>query len=444
MSGRKELHIEGFALSDDGRTMARVTGPETADMGRIVFCDSVMPGETAIAQMDNGADKIPHVRVVDITRYSTGRTEPFCPVFGQCGGCTVQQLSYSALAEEKTRHVRDCMTRIGKIPVETIKKQMSPIVVAENPLMYRNHLQYHRDLKAPGNTVRFGLYASRSHEVVLHETCMIAHPAIDVTRKAVEQYFDQHPQVLADETKNPWTLVVRAGTRTQQVAYAIKNAEGTRCQYEGLSEYIAQALRGQNLPFEVNQTQITEKIDGRIFRVSIDSFFQVNTAQADALYRRIKDLLPDDAGAYTLLDLYCGTGSIGLYLADCVREVIGIEINKQAIENARDNAEMNNITNARFYAQAAERVEYARLNISRPLIVVLDPPRQGCASGLIEKVKTLIPEHIIYISCNPATLARDVRAFVMEGYNFKSITPVDMFPWTGHVETVVLMSRVEK
>lgn len=444
MVNNRKLEVEGFALSDDGRTMARVTGPEPAETGRIVFCDGLMPGESAVAQLNGGKDKIPHVHVIEITRASPGRAAPFCPVFERCGGCTVQQLSYPALAEEKTRHVRDCMTRIGKIPAETIDERMSPILAAENPLMYRNHMQYHRDPETPDTMVRFGLYALRTHEVVLHETCAIAHPAADVTRKAVERYFDTVLQNRADEKKAPWTLVVRVGTQTQQVAYAIKSAEGKQCRYDGLSEYIERSLREQNLLFEVNHTQITEKIDGRTFRVSIDSFFQVNTAQADALYRRIKDLLPDDAANTALLDLYCGTGSIGLYLADRVREVIGVEINQQAIKNARDNADMNNISNARFYAQAAERAEYDTLNISRPLIVVLDPPRQGCAPKLIEKVKSLLPEHIIYVSCNPATLARDLRSFIPEGYTLGSITPVDMFPWTGHVETVVLMSRIKK
>ena len=301
-----------------------------------------------------------------------------------------------------------------------VLERMAPMLVAGNPVQYRNHMHYHRDMKAPKNSVRFGLYASRSHEVVLHETCAIAHPAIDRARKAVERFFDVFPQVLVDEHREPDSLVVRAGTQTRQLAYAIKNADGIRCRYEGLDEYIEHALREQKLLFEVNQTQITERIGDRIFRVSIDSFFQVNTAQADALYRRIKEVLPDR-----------------------VREVVGIEIYKQAIENARDNAKMNDITNARFFVQPAERFDYVRLNIARPSIVVLDPPRQGCEPELIEKIKTLLPAHILYVSCNPATLARDLRAFITDGYTIGSVTPVDMFPWTGHVETVVAMSRVE-
>lgn len=444
MSSNKTLHIEGFALSEDGRTMARVTGPEPADIGRVVFCQGLLPGESAIATLDDDRGKIPQVRVVDITHPGAERVSSFCPVFGKCGGCTVQELSYPALAEEKTRHVRDCLTRIGKIPADTVLERMAPMLVAGNPVQYRNHMQYHRDVKAPKNSVRFGLYASRSHEVVLHETCAIAHPAIDRARKAVERFFDVFPQVLVDEHREPDSLVVRAGTQTRQLAYAIKNAAGIRCRYEGLDEYIEHALREQKLPFEVNQTQITERIGDRTFRVSIDSFFQVNTAQADALYRRIKEVLPDDAKDHTLLDLYCGTGSIGLFLADRVREVVGIEIYKKAIENARDNAKMNDITNARFFVQPAERFDYARLNIARPSIVVLDPPRQGCAPELIEKVKTLLPAHIIYVSCNPATLARDLRAFIQDCYTIGSVTPVDMFPWTGHVETVVAMSRDKK
>ncbi len=517
--------IQAFGLTPDGSAIARVRdagdaptaeiGAERPDplndpmsplsmTGRVVLCDGLMPGEIAEVLLDDTGSRMLTARLVRILERSPDRIEPFCPVYGDCGGCTCQTLDDEALLLEKQRHVRDCLLRIARIPEEEIDALLRPILAAEHPTGYRNHMQYQVRSDANG-AFRFGLHARKSHETVATPDCAIAHPITDLVKNAIEQYLNE-PAGRAVRARIPpdAKLIVRVGTRTGQVLYRLQIPEsggpGTvkssdrgntpafrvvsadsavgPTRREGIPERrsaprersrlvtvadfdarISQTLRALESPFTLKRSEIEEQIGSRRYFISPESFFQVNTDQAERLYDTVLEFFekanapsgdsisPESqsgtASLPVVLDLYCGTGSIGLHLSARAHRIIGIESNAQAVEDARRNAQINAIPNAEFHVGLAEDFDYGSLNLGAPLTVVLDPPRKGCSPRLLEKLITLAPDHILYVSCDPATLARDLRILIEKGYRPEAAQPVDIFPWTGHVETVVLMSRVQ-
>jgi len=487
--------------------------------GRVVLCDGLMPGETAEVLLDDIGSHMLTARLVQILERSPDRAEPFCPVYDECGGCTCQEITHEALLREKQRHVRDCLLRIARIPEDRVDALLRPILAADKPTGYRNHMQYQVRIDEANGTLRFGLHAKKTHETIATPHCAIAHPVADLIKNTIEQYLNE-PQGRAIRARIPphAKLIVRVGTRTGQVLYRLQIPEtgdsgtpgtsdrrnGSALQnhstnrtpvpggFEGIPERrsaprdryrlvtvadfdarIRQALRAAAPNYTLAQSEIEEQIGPRRYFISPESFFQVNTAQAEHLYDTVleffektskphgatvsensasaqapcsakvsEDLEPVLPGA-NVLDLYSGTGSIGLHLSARAQRIIGIESSAQAVEDARRNAQINAVPNAEFHVGLAEDYDYESLNLQGPLTVVLDPPRKGCSPRLLEKLVALAPDHILYVSCDPATLARDLRLLIEKGYRPEAAQPVDMFPWTGHVETICLMSSVK-
>lgn len=522
--------IQAFGLTLEGLALARVrdfveaTGTEASDSdpaagdtappsmtGRVVLCDGLMPGETAEVLLDDTGSRMLTARLVRIIERSPDRVEPFCPVYGVCGGCTCQTLTYEALLLEKQRHVRDCLLRIARIPEKEADAFLRPILPDEDPNGYRNHMQYRVRLDE-GGAFRFGLHARKSHETVATPNCAIAHPVVELVKNVIEEYLNA-PEGRAIRARIPpkAKLIVRIGTRTGRVLYRLQipetGASGTSKKSERRSAFsrtgasaenavpakpeslperrsvprdryrlvtvidfdtcISRALRTFAPKYKLARNEIEEQIGPRRYFISPESFFQINTDQAERLYDTVleffenagappveaipenakseraapKDSQPAGAPLPTVLDLYCGTGSIGIHLSARARRIIGIESNAQAVEDARRNARINAVPNAEFHVGLAEDYDYAGLDLQGPLTVVLDPPRKGCSPRLLEKLIALAPDHILYVSCDPATLARDLRLLLEKGYRPKAAQPVDMFPWTAHVETVVWVRR---
>lgn len=436
------VHIaQAFGLTSDGTGMARIATPGDPMTGRVVFCPRIVPGDTAEVALTPDNKGAVMLRLITP---SPDRAEPFCPAYGKCGGCACQELTQPALLREKQRHIRDCLIRIGKLPAASVDAAILPIRTADNPFSYRNHMQYPARFEESEQTLKLGLYAPKTNSLVTFDKCFIAHPVCETIRRATEAFFKEGRSLPADP-RTVRELIVRVGTRTGQAAAFLRTDDpGRSGDLAPYRRFLQESLNAEKLPFTLLENHITETIGDNTYRISPRSFFQINTDQAEVLYDIVREFLTAGTSRPDLLlDLYCGTGSIGLHVVRDVQSLIGIESNSDAISDARENARLNNITNASFHVSTAEDYDTSALSGKTPDAVIIDPPRKGCDKRLLSKLLDLKAPQIIYVSCDPATLARDLAILATGGYGIKAIQPVDMFPFTTHVETVVLMSRVE-
>ena len=391
---------------------------------------------------------------------SEDRVDPECPCFYPCGGCAFRHISYRAELAAKERRVKDAMSRIGGLEDLTIR----PIVGSEHPDGYRNKAQIPIGRTADGK-ITMGFYASRSHRIVRCERCLLQPEPFELAAHIFEKWAQTSGESVYDETTGKGKLrhlYLRFAEATgEMMVCVVVNGNGLRGERElsdalragvpGLKSVMIDSNRektnvvlGKKLRTVWGQDFITDRLCGLEFRISPLSFYQVNRGQAERLYRMAAQYA-GLSGRETLLDLYCGTGTIGLSMAKDARRVIGVEVVEQAVKDAEANAARNQIENAEFLCMdAAKAAEQLEQQGTRPDVVVLDPPRKGCSRELISTVARMKPDRIVYVSCDPATLARDLKLFSGLGYRAEELTPVDMFPRTEHVECVALMSRVEK
>ncbi len=378
-----------------------------------------------------------------------------CPVFGKCGGCVYRHVSYEAELQYKWQRVADAITRIGGISLTP-----RPIVGCASPDRYRNKGQY--PVAAGEHRPLIGLYAARSHRVVEQHDCLLQPEGFATILKVVGKWAKASGVSLYDETAKRGVLrhiYIRRGARSGEVMVCLVCTTGKLPQTDRLIEALKAAVPGlASVLVNLNKADtnvilgdtcyplygngyITDRLCGLNFRLSPLSFYQVNTEQAEVLYTLAKEAA-GLTGRETVLDLYCGTGTIGLSMAKEMKQLIGVEIVPEAVEDARLNARENGIENARFLAadasRAARQLEWEGI---APDVVILDPPRKGCDEEVIQTVARMAPERVVYVSCDPATLARDIHRFAEMGYVTSHITPVDMFPRTAHVECVALLVR---
>ncbi len=395
-------------------------------------------------------------KIEKIIKPSESRIEPDCPVFQKCGGCVWRHISYESECSLKQKKVEDAVRRIGGVETD-----FKPIIACEKTDRYRNKAQLPVG-KSAGGELLIGFFALHSHRIVDCRDCALQ-PAvfsevIDVTRRFAEQtgvdIYDE--QTGKGRLRH---LYIRLGEITNElmVCYVV-NGNGLKRE-DLLIKMLRERLPNlKTVVFNSNREKtnvilgsrnrvafgngyITDVLCGLKFRVSPFSFWQVNRAQAERLYTKAKEYAAL-SGDEVLLDLYCGTGTIGLTMADCCRELIGVEIIPDAVGDAMKNAAVNNISNARFIcADAPEAARQLREEGVRPNVVILDPPRKGCGEELVKTVAGMAPDRVVYVSCDPATLARDLKYFAENGYVTREVTPCDMFPRTAHVETVALLSR---
>lgn len=395
-------------------------------------------------------------KVEELVTPSPDRVEVDCPAFGKCGGCVYRHVSYEAELQYKYRRVADALERIGGLSIKP-----EPIVPSEHVDRYRNKAQYP---VAPGeHRPIIGLYAARSHRVIEQRDCLLQPTVFEDAVKAVATWAKANRVPIYDETTQTGLLrhiYIRMGDGGVMVCLVCTS--GKLPQTEGLVAALKEAVPmlssvmvnlnaedtnvvlGDTCYALYGQPFITDTLCGLTFRLSPLSFYQVNRPQAERLYALAAEAA-ELTGAETLLDLYCGTGTIGLSMAHRVKTLIGVEVVPQAVEDAVRNAAENGVTNARFLvADAAKAAKQLAAEGCRPDVVVLDPPRKGCDAALIETVARMAPPRVVYVSCDPATLARDLKLFAEQGYVTEKVTPVDMFPRTAHVESVVLLSKVQK
>jgi len=384
--------------------------------GKVIFVPYALPGEEVVVEVVQDKGRYARARLLEVVRSSPDRVEPRCPHFGTCGGCQWQHVAYEAQLRFKEQILHDQLERIGGIS----KPPLKPSLGARDAWFYRNHVQFH--LNEEGH---LGFLTLRGWEVVAIEVCYIMHPLIEEVFRALDLAFPQLKRVS-----------IKVGTRTGQKLLILEMEEDVIPALE-VDEPLScvEFLSDGTLLTLVGDSHIVEEVGGRCFRISAASFFQVNTAQLEQLIEVVRGYLAPE-GHEVLLDAYCGVGTFGLSLAREVGQVIGVEESDSALADARFNAQ-----DAEKVEFMGGRVEDILLDLVRADVVILDPPRQGCGREVITHLVRLAPAKIIYVSCDPATLARDIKRLREGGYHLVEAQPVDMFPQTYHVEAVALLER---
>jgi len=387
--------------------------------GKVVFVPYTIPGEEALVEIVEDKGSYARAKLVEILSPSPHRVAPPCPHFGpgRCGGCQWQHIAYPAQLEFKTAVVRDQLTRLGRLPEVLVR----PAIPSASPWHYRNHVQF-----TVGGDGRLGFVGTDGRRVEPIEDCYLLHPLLDELFAALDL-----------ELPGLTRLSLRAGVNTGDQMLIFETQDDEPPALESDLPVSCVLLLSDGTPVNlIGNSYITEVVAGRSFRISATSFFQANTAAAEELVRVVTEYLAL-VGYETLLDAYCGVGTFALSLADKAGQVIGVEEAPGAVEDARMNAAK--LDNVEFIEG---RVEAVLPRLDRRIdLAVLDPPRQGCKPEALAGLIELAPRRIVYVSCDPATLARDARKLVDGGYRLVEVQPVDMFPQTYHIENVVLFER---
>lgn len=414
--------------------------------GLTVFVEGALPGEQVDVRLYEKRKTYARAEIVKILNSSPNRTNAPCALYGKCGGCQLMHLQYEQQLIAKQQRVLDALIRIGKLDAI----EVLPCIPSPAPLSYRNKIQLPSSSNA---TIKFGLYAHNSHDLVEIESCKIHCQLGDEVFQKVEKILKTY-EISSDLLK---TLLIKTAYFTNQVLVVLVTQESQHqkltCAAEQILKEIPQ-VKGvvQNINPSSNNCVlgktfrtlagvgfIEEKLCDLYFKVSPASFFQVNPLQAQNLYEKALEFA-DLKGDERVLDAYCGVGTLSLILAKKAKEVIGVECVFDAVEDAKYNALRNGCTNAQFFCAMAEDFVKSLSNID---VALLNPPRKGCEKSFLEALSLLKPERIIYISCDPATLARDLSLLQQSGYEITYVQPFDMFPQTAHVETLVQM-RLKK
>ena len=404
-----------------------------------------------------------YARLVEIIKPSEDRVTPLCPVARQCGGCKLQQISYDKQLHFKKGLVEGCLTRIGGFEKEDIEQKMEPVYGMEEPWHYRNKAQFPVGYDKEGNLVA-GFYAGRTHSIVANTDCAIQ---AKVTHPIVEKVlaYMRENKISAYDEKNHSGLIrhilTRVGFTTGEIMVCLI-MNGTAKQLKNINKLVdkLKEIEGMTSIIVNTNTDKTNKILGLHcetvwgqdyiedyigdikYQIGPLSFYQVNPQQTKVLYSKALEYA-DLKGQELVWDLYCGIGTISLFLAQKAKQVYGVEIIKEAIDDARRNAALNHMDNVEFFVGKAEEIvpaQYEKTGI-HPDVIVVDPPRKGCDATLLNTMLDMAPERIVYVSCDPATLARDLKILCAEKYTLEKVAVVDQFSHSVHVETVVLLSQ---
>lgn len=423
--------------------------------GMAIFVPATAVGDEITAHILKVKKSYAFAKVESVTVPSPDRITPECPVYLRCGGCVFSHMTYEAESKIKAEHVAECFRRIGGVSPE-----FEPIIAAENDTRYRNKAQY--PVASENGEIKTGFYSPHSHRVVHCPDCLLQPEEFAGILQTFSDYIKENSVSVYDEASHRGLLrhiYIRKGTASGEIMVCTvingKNLPTEDKLVEALLEK-EKSIRSIIVNSNTKDTNvilggecrtlwgedcITDILCGLKFRISPLSFYQVNRNQAEKLYGKAAEYA-QLTGSETVLDLYCGAGTIGLSMAKNAKEIIGVEIVPEAIEDAKINAELNGIKNARFICgDAPQAAEMLKNEGIRPDVIILDPPRKGCSPEMINTAAQMNPERIVYVSCDPATLARDCGIFKDLGYVAQKATPVDMFPRTGHCECAVVLTR---
>lgn len=445
--GKKyQITIHGFGNGAEG--VGRIDG-------FTVFVPYVLPGEKAEIRIEDVRKSFARGRLLRILEESPDRVTPKCSLYDQCGGCQLQHLSYEAQLQAKHQQVVEAIQHIGGFKDILIH----PTLGAENPWNYRNKMQFPVGIKQHKPII--GCFAQGSHRIIDTRDCCIQketnNDIVNAMRSAVAKFRipvyneDRHTGVLRHVVgrvaKNGDCMVVLV-TATKE----LKQAKEITCflqerllklvsVQQNIQTYHNNVIMGRETKLLWGRPTILDTIGSLDFHISPRSFFQVNTEQAEVLYNKALEYA-GLTGKEIVIDAYCGTGTITLFLAQKAKKVYGIEIVRPAVQDAKKNARDNNIKNAEFIVgDAAKAMPVLYADGVRPDVIVVDPPRAGCTPVVLQSFVNMHPSRIVYVSCNPATLSRDLAILAKKGYQPQQIQPVDMFSETGHVESIALLQR---
>lgn len=392
-------------------------------------------------------------KLLKIIKPSPDRAIPFCEVYKRCGGCSLQHMRSELGLEFKENVVRENLKRIGKL--EDI--HVCDIISMEEPFRYRNKTQ--NPVGRKKGEVQIGFYAKRSHDIIEGPTCEIQHRAADKVKAIVKEYIAENNVSVYDETTGKGLVrhvMTRVGFKTGEVMVVlVLNGKDLPKKDRLINALLNEVAEIKSIVINVNRAKtnvilgrkniviygkdsITDYIGKFKFNISPNSFFQVNPVQTEVLYNKVLEyagLTQKDV----VFDLYCGIGTISLFLSQKAKKVYGVEVVEDAIEDAKENARINGIGNVEFILGEAEKV-LPGMGIKADVVVV-DPPRKGCDESLLKTLVKIKPSRIVYVSCNPSTLARDLKYLSEGGFKVERVQPVDMFPWTVHVECIALLQR---
>ena len=456
------LHIEDIGTGGEGIGKAD---------GFTFFVKDAIVGDVIEAKVMKLKKNYGYARLMKVLTPSKDRVEPKCPVARQCGGCQIQEMRYEAQLAFKQKMVQNNLERIGGLS----DFEMYPVIGMETPYAYRNKAQFPVGEDKDGNIV-IGFYAGRTHHIVEQTDCCIGAPENAAILRKVKAYMQKNQIRPYNEERHSGIvrhILIRTGYHTKEImvclivnaakASCLKNAEQlteSLREMDGMTSVMVNfntektnVILGKKSEVLWGQPYIEDFIGDVKYQISPQSFFQVNPMQTEKLYAKALEYA-GLTGSETVWDLYCGIGTISLFLAKNARKVYGVEIVPQAIEDARNNAKRNGIDNAEFFVGKAEEVvpafyEKALKQVQdseagksiHPDVVVVDPPRKGCEEILLATIVKMQPQRIVYVSCDSATLARDLKFLSANGYAVKKVQPVDQFGHSVHIETVVLLSH---
>ena len=436
--------IEGYG--EGGMGVARIDG-------RVVFVHGALRGEKCRVLILKTLKSVAFAKVLEVIEPSSERITPDCPYFPRCGGCTYRHIRYEEELRLKRQRVQDNLSRIGGSDV-TVEE----ILGARDTLRYRNKAQY--PVSKDGAV---GFYRARTHEVIECEHCLLVKPEADAAAEALREYM-QSCRIAGYDEKTGRGLVrhlyIRSNAAGESLVCVLVNGDKLpkedrlvtllrdacpKCTgiVLGTNTKKGNVILGDHYRTLWGSDRLEDTLCGKTFRLSVPSFYQVNRVQAERLYAKAIEFA-GLTGQETVLDLYCGAGTITLALSDHAKKVLGAEIVPEAIDDARENAARNGVKNAEFFCGDASDVakKLARENL-RPDVVTVDPPRKGLAADVVESIAEMQPGRVVYVSCDSATMARDVKRLADLGYTAQRACAVDMFPRADHIETVVLLSKGE-
>ncbi|MDQ6422523.1 23S rRNA (uracil(1939)-C(5))-methyltransferase RlmD [Paenibacillus sp. LHD-117] len=466
----EQVTLDVIGLTHDGEGVGRADG-------FTLFVQGALPGEQVNARVMKMKKQYGYARLEKLLTESPDRLNPPCDIYKECGGCQLQHFDYEAQLAWKRQHVIDNLTRIGKLTVREnegdrlgsadfgVQAERQGIVVhptigMDDPWRYRNKAAVPIGAAGEGGELVAGFYARGTHRIIDMDDCLIQHEHNDEVLRVVKRVAKELRIQPYDEQTGQGVLrhvMARTGVVTGEIMVVLVTngkrlprqpewIEALRAGLPGLKSIVQNVnTRDTNVIFG-DETRtlwgsdvIYDELDGIRFAISARSFYQVNPAQTVALYGKAVEYAAL-TGNENVIDAYCGIGTISLFLARKAGHVYGVEIVPEAIEDAKRNAALNGIDNATFEAGPAEVViPRWRKEGAKADVIVVDPPRKGCDPALLETILQMEPERVVYVSCNPSTLARDLRVLEDGGYRTVEVTPVDMFPWTVHVESVAVL-----
>ena len=441
--------------------------------GYTLFIKDAIIGDVVEAKVMKAKKNYGYARLMNVLTPSKDRVEEVvCPMARKCGGCQIQEMKYPAQLAFKESKVRGNLERIGEVPGELLDQIMHPVVGMDEegmqPFRYRNKAQFPIGTDKDGR-VTAGFYAGRTHSIIGNTDCVLGVEVNEEILNCILDFMEEFEIPAYDEVKHKGLVrhvLLRYGFKTDEIMVCLvingktiphcHDLVGRLRQIPGMTSITLSSntaktnvIMGDTIRLLWGQEFITDYIGEIKYQISPLSFYQVNPVQTEKLYGLALDYA-GLTGNETVWDLYCGIGTISLFLAKKAKQVYGVEIVPQAIDDARNNAKINDITNAEFYVGKAEEVlpeyykEYEKTHNGETAhadVIVVDPPRKGCEESLLQTIVDMQPEKVVYVSCDSATLARDVKFLRAKGYELKDVTPVDQFPHTVHVETVVLLSH---